>query len=135
MWVFKMVGIFKMSFSAMLVASILFPCPQMTMVGACGMVGLMVVAILSHFKVGDELSKNGAAASMLLFSSWTLLVTYSTIKAECFESTFASLPDNCRHIVGGCVAFVCAAMWLRSYLAGDYNLDNYEKLPGALLAN
>merc|ERR1712196_406713 len=99
---------------------------MLTMVGACGMVGLMAVAILSHFKVGDQISKNGAAVVMLLFSSYTLFVTYSTIKADCFESTAALVPY--RYIIGGCVAAVCAGMWLSSYLKGDYNLDNYELL-------
>jgi len=130
MWVFQMVGVFKTTFSGMLVASIVLPNYLLTMIGACGMVFLMVVAIASHFKVGDELSKNGAACAMLILSSFTLCVTYSTQTADCFETTWSSLPESTRYIIGGCVALCCFLMWLRSFLKGDYNLDNYESLPG-----
>jgi len=132
-WVFKVVGLLKLSFSGCLIAAIAFPDPTLTLVGACGMVGLMVVAILSHFKVGDALSRNGAAVVMLILSSYTLWVTYSGMKAHCFKSTIAHVPDHFRHVFGGCVAGLCLMMWLRSYLKGDYNLNNYndETLLGA----
>jgi len=128
-----MVGIMKLSFSGCLVAAIAFPGPTLTLVGACGMVGLMVVAILSHFKVGDALSRNGAAVVMLILSSYTLWVAYSGIKSHCFASTAAHVPDHTRRVVGGCVAGLCLMMWLRSYLKGDYNLKNYDTLDETLL--
>eukprot|EP00746_Dinoflagellata_sp_MGD_P004035 gnl/MRDRNA2_/MRDRNA2_107820_c0_seq1.p1 gnl/MRDRNA2_/MRDRNA2_107820_c0~~gnl/MRDRNA2_/MRDRNA2_107820_c0_seq1.p1 ORF type:complete len:207 (-),score=32.49 gnl/MRDRNA2_/MRDRNA2_107820_c0_seq1:453-1073(-) len=132
-WVMKLVGIFKMSFSGMLVFSIIMPIAMVTMAGAGGMVGLMLVAIASHFKVGDQIERNGAAAMMLLLSAYTLFYAFATHTSECFDSTAAYVPWNFRRVFGGCVAAICLNMWYTSYKNGDYNTDSYDMLDESLL--
>lgn len=125
-WVLKMVGIFKMTFSGMMICSIIFPNGNLALGGSAGMVGLMLVAIASHFKVGDELSRNGAAFAMLVFSSFVLVVTYLAMQGGCAASQAEFVPQRMREVLGGCVGLICLNMWFQSYMAGDYNLTNYE---------
>lgn len=122
-WVFKLVGAVKLTCASLLIVAIVYPCPYIALAGSAGMAFLMTVAVLSHFKVGDELSKNIPAFSMLTLSSFIL---YHTVTMGLESCPYHSVPA--RTIIGGAVAAVCFGMWLRSFLNGDYNLDNYEKL-------
>merc|ERR1719386_212514 len=127
-----MVGILKTGFSGLLVFSIIQPIPEVQMVGAAGMVCLMLVAIASHFKVGDDVSRNGAAAVMLVLSGFTLAANYYSRNMNCYDDGIGYVPEHFRRIFGGSVAFVCLAMWFQSFMRGDYNLASYEE---ALLSN
>jgi len=130
-WVLKMTGIFKLTFSGMMMCSIIVPNPLLAIGGSAGMVGLMLVALASHFKVGDELSRNGAAFAMLILSSFVLIVTYLAMNEGCTDSQAEYVPQRLRQILGGTVCLICFSMWYQSYKNGDYDLKNYE----ALLSN
>jgi len=120
LWVLKLTGIAKFGFSGMLILSLITPCKEMTMLGALGMVFLMVVAVASHIKVGDALSNNGAAVAMLVFSLIVLGAQQTNSAADLV--TPYDLP------VGLVCACACLAMFARSFMNGDYDLDNYEKI-------
>ena len=67
---FYLIGTLKIFFSGMLVIGIKFP--VLTMVGAIGMVVLMLGAIASHIKVSDPIKKSIPALLMLLMSGFLL---------------------------------------------------------------
>lgn len=121
MWVLKVTGFFKFLFSGMLLISIMFPDPCLTEAGACGMIFLMVVAVGSHIKVKDDLTNNVAAIIMLVLSLFILAMT--TIRPATAEQGIG--PDQC---FGLLCSIACLGMVFRSFMRGDYNLDNYEKL-------
>jgi hypothetical protein len=121
-WVFKAVGAFKTSFASMLVLSIIIPMRIITLIGAGGMCVLMSVAVVSHAKVGDPLTKYVPAVSMLTCSVYILWA----LSAGCIVDSFEI--DPLRQGFGCLVAVTCFAMWLRSFMNSDYNIDSYEKL-------
>lgn len=126
----KLVGIFKLSFSGMLIASMVYPDPRLTIVGAGGMIFLMLVAIVSHIKVKDGLSQTFAALMMLLFSSVALglqLIKQKT-SIQWAGPPPSTNTDLVQLLVGISCAIACLGMWCRSFLRGDYNLANYETL-------
>jgi len=122
-WLFMLVGVVKTSFATMLVLAIIFPMRILTLVGASGMCFLMSVAVLSHAKVKDPATKFVPAASMLTCSVYLLWA----LSAGCVvDSPLSSFPI--RPCAGFLVALTCFAMWMRSFMLSDYNLDGYEKL-------
>lgn len=127
-WVLKMVGIFKMTLSFMMALAIILPNPLIALVGSGGMTFLMLVAIASHFKVGDELSRNGAAVVMLIFSAFTLAVTFLAFSGDCVESQAAFVPHRLRQVLGSFVCLICFNMFFQSWKSGDYDLKNYPPL-------
>lgn len=62
----RIVKVLKLSFSALLVLGVWVP--LLALVGAVGMAGLMLAAVLMHYKVRDPLYKSLPAASLLLLS-------------------------------------------------------------------
>jgi len=116
-----MVGAVKCSCASMLVASMIFPCRIMTLVGAGGMVFLMTVALVSHCKVKDELSKSIPALSMFTMAMY--ISAYNLSKAVDSESSWQDRPTSTA--LGIVVAVTCLYMWFRSYSNGDYKLENY----------
>lgn len=123
LWVLKLTGFFKFLFSGMLLISIMFPCPMLTEYGSLGMIFLMVVAIASHIKVKDDLYNNGAAIAMLVLSAFVLAMMFINP-----DSAKEGGVDTASRGFGAICSLACAGMVYRSFEAGDYNLDNYEKL-------
>jgi len=119
MWVLKLTGFFKFLFSGMLLLSIMFPDARLAEGGAAGMIFLMVVAVVSHIKVGDALTNNLAAIIMLVLSVFVMVMTLIKPHGE------INIHTQCFGL--GC-STACVGMVVRSFNRGDYNLDNYEKL-------
>jgi len=117
----------KMSFASILVAALIIPMKILTLIGASGMAVLMSVAVISHAKVKDELTKYGAALVMLILSIYLLV----SVRMGCVPDSFELDLANPQLYMGIVVAVTCFLMWTRSFLRGDYNLDNYETLPEA----
>mmetsp|Transcript_20683 Transcript_20683/g.33413 ORF Transcript_20683/g.33413 Transcript_20683/m.33413 type:complete len:194 (-) Transcript_20683:238-819(-) len=133
-WVLKMVGAIKTSFASMLILSIIYPVKLVTLVGASGMCFLMSVAVLSHAKVKDPLTKYVAALVMLILSIYVLYALSVGCIIEADAPLPVYLPDHLpQSCFGILVAAACFGMWLRSFLNSDYNLDTYESLDGGLL--
>merc|ERR1712086_442218 len=132
-WVFKLVGAVKTSLANMLVLAIIFPTVSktLTLIGASGMCALMLVALVSHAKVGDPLAKSVPAAAMLTCNVYLLYA----VSAGCVYDSPAWGPpaDPVRVGFGVLVELTCFAMWARSFKNSDYNLDDYGKLGGNLL--
>merc|ERR1712137_35460 len=124
-WVFKTVGVLKVSSASLLVVSIIFPSTILTLCGAIGMLTFMLVAVISHIKVKDSLSKSIPAISMITF-----LVCILSCEIYAMDALPPSVDDPSRVALGIVVVGTCFYMWYRSLLNGDYNLDNYEKLDG-----
>jgi len=119
--VFKAVGIVKVSCASLLVFSVVYPTHFLVLIGGSGMVVLMSVAVLSHFKVGDELVKYGAASAMLFCSLYVIF----SLGMGCIENWPMSM-DFMRSLIGAGVIAGCSAMCMRSYLEGDYDINNYD---------
>jgi len=140
-WVLKTVGAFKCSFASMLVLAIIYPMKLLTLVGASGIAILMSVAVFSHVRVKDPLTKSIPAAAMLILSIYLLLAFSANCVAEVEKSNVQLLfvfhgigffmPDHLPQVCFGILVFAsCFGMWLRSFMNSDYNLDNYEQLKG-----
>lgn len=127
MWVFKMVGAVKCSFASMLIASMIYPCKTMTLVGAGGMVFLMTVALVSHCKVKDELSKSIPALSMFTLATYILAfnVYWQGLLLEKIAHRAYWAYRSSSTALGIVVTVTCLYMWFRSYCNGDYNVENY----------
>jgi len=122
MWMLKVVGFLKFFFSGLLMLSILFPCEMLTRIGSEGMIFLMVAAVGSHIKVGDALSNNGAAIVMLVLS----LFIFGVLKFS--PETAEKQPDSATQCMGLACIVACTGMVYRSWVNGDYDLDNYDKV-------
>lgn len=120
-WVFKLVGAFKISFASILVLAIIHPMRIMTLVGSVGMLVLMSVAVVSHAVVKDPFTKYIAALVMLILSIYLLYA----LSAGCVVDS-PPLDNMVRFCGGLVVACACFCMWLRSLIRGDYNLANYD---------
>merc|ERR1711920_167923 len=117
----------KFLFSGLLMISIMIADTRITIVGAAGMIFLMLVAVGSHVKVKDGLSQNLAALIMLVLSVFIL----ANALTDAASDMAAAQDQTTRGFGCGC-AIVCVCMALRSFMRGDYNLDNYEKLADPL---
>eukprot|EP00419_Tripos_fusus_P026640 CAMPEP_0172716362 /NCGR_PEP_ID=MMETSP1074-20121228/68164_1 /TAXON_ID=2916 /ORGANISM="Ceratium fusus, Strain PA161109" /LENGTH=196 /DNA_ID=CAMNT_0013541035 /DNA_START=62 /DNA_END=652 /DNA_ORIENTATION=- len=122
-WFFYLVFACKVTCASILVLAIIFPKPILTLIGAGGMFVLMSGALVSHCKVKDPPSKSIAAFSMWFLSTYILIA----LSQGCVVDSPASI-DPVRTCSGCVVAFACFVMWLRSFLRGDYNFANYEKM-------
>jgi len=116
-WVFKLVGAVKLSCASILVLSIMIPSKHLTLIGGCGMLVLMVVALVSHKQVEDELEKSIPAACML--GCTLLILLWQVASGEEDE-------EPGRVALGLTVAGVCGFMAYRSYENGDYDFSAYE---------
>lgn len=128
MWVLKLTGFFKFLFSGLLLISIIVADTRITIAGAAGMIFLMVVAVGSHVKVKDGLTQNLAALIMLVLSIFILTNVLMDPPAD-----MAAAQNQTTQGFGCACAIVCLCMVVRSFMRGDYNLDNYENLADPLV--
>merc|ERR1719221_543413 len=105
----KMVGAFKLTFAIVFFVMIAYPEPTLTRITAAGLVVLMVVALYSHFKVGDAITRYIPATFMLVFSAFILCVGAPPPPI---------VIDPVRVCIGSVVGAVCFAMFVQSFLSG-----------------
>lgn len=138
-WFFKCVGVFECGCASMLILAIMYPFQilkfgdvniSFALVGATGLLILMIAAIASHVKAGHPLAKSAAAATIAVLSAVVFLLEIGAPDPNLRDS---SLPVPVRMCLGLVITMACFGMWLRSYRRGDYSLDTYNTLDSALL--
>ncbi|CAD7956909.1 unnamed protein product [Amoebophrya sp. A25] len=125
----KAVGLVKLSCATLLAVAMMLPeIPYLVYVSSGGLLVLMLVAIVSHIRVGDPWTRNIPAVCMALLSLLTLMGSAAGCVTEAPDSSAFDLPpvfgalagEHGRLLVGVFILVCDFLMWYQAKNSGTY---------------